>query len=80
VGTLLFSEPSLRLSVLPRVWLVLALRLCVDLEWDLLLPLFFSLANETEVAPNRNKVKIPDMKVLMLTSAIEAGKIAAVPK
>ena len=67
-------------SVLPRVWLVLALRLCVDLEWVLLLPSFFSLANETEVAPNKNKVRIPDRKVLMLTSAREAGKFAAVQK
>lgn len=73
VGTLLFS-------VLLRVWLVLALRLCVDLEWALLLPSFFSLAKETDVAPNKNKVKIPDRKVRMPLSALEAGKIAAVPK
>jgi hypothetical protein len=73
VGTLLFS-------VLLRVWLVLALRLCVDLEWVLLLPLFFSLAKETDVAPNKNNVRIPDRKVLMLTSALWAGKIAPVPK
>jgi hypothetical protein len=73
VGTLLFA-------VLLRVWLVPALRLCVDLEWALLFPLFFSFANETEVAPSRNKVRRPDKKVLMHMSAFEAGKIAAVQK
>jgi hypothetical protein len=62
------------------VWLVLALRLCVDLEWDLLFPPFFSLAKETDVAPNRNKVRRPDRKVLMHTSALKAGKIAPVQK
>lgn len=80
MGTLLFSEPPLRLPVLLRVWLVLALRWCVDLEWVLLLPLFFSLAKETDVAPSKNNVRIPDRKVLMHTSALKAGKIAAVPK
>jgi hypothetical protein len=66
--------------VLLRVWLELALRWWVDLEWVLLLSLFFSLANKKEVVPNKNKAKMPDMKVLMHTSAFWTQKIAAVQK
>jgi len=55
--------------VLLRVWLELALRWWVELLWVLLLSFFFSLANETDVAPNKENAKIPDMKVRMLISA-----------
>lgn len=54
--------------------------MCDELEWDLLPSLFFSLANKTDVAPNKNKAKKPDMKVLMHSGVFWAGKIAAVPK
>jgi len=49
----------------------------VDLEWDLL-PLFsfLSLANETDVAPNKNNARMPDVKVLMPTSVCGSEKIA----
>ena len=62
--------------MLLRVWLELDLRWCVELEWVLLPSLFFSLANETDVAPNNENAKIPDMKVRMLISACTAEKIA----
>lgn len=74
------SEELWLFSVLLRVWLVEALRLWVDLEWALLFPVFFSLANETELAPSKKSVKMADRKIFMLTSAWTAGKIAAVPK
>ena len=63
--------------MLLRVWLELAFRWWVELEWDLLPSLFFSLANATDVAPNKDNAKMPDMKVRMLISACTAEKIAA---
>ena len=65
------------MPVLLRVWLELALRWWVELEWDLLPSLFFSLANETDVAPNKENAKILDMKVRILISAWRTEKIAA---
>jgi hypothetical protein len=63
--------------VLLRVWLELALRWWVELEWDLLPSLFFSLANERDEAPNKDNAKMPDMKVRMQTSVFWAPKISA---
>ncbi len=65
------------MPVLLRVWLELAFRWWVELEWDLLPSLFFSLANATDVAPNKDNAKMPDMKVRMLISAWRTEKIAA---
>ena len=65
------------MPVLLRVWLELAFRWWVELEWDLLPSLFFSLANAMDVAPNKDNAKRPDMKVRMLISACTAEKIAA---
>jgi len=50
----------------------------VDFEWVLLLSLFFSFANKKDVVPNKNKAKIPDMKVLMPTSVFWTEKISVV--
>jgi hypothetical protein len=63
--------------VLLRVWLELALRWWVELEWDLLPSLFFSLANERDEAPNKDNAKMPDRKVRMQTSVFWAPKISA---
>ena len=62
--------------MLLRVWLELALRWWVELEWVLLPSLFFSLANATDVAPNKENAKMPDMKVRILYQCVPEEKIA----